>query len=177
MTSASPDTSAGTDASVSSGAAAGSGADPAELAGELRTAVSRLAYHLRTPATRSGITPTRLSALAALDKTGPCRPGDLATRLGIKAASMSRLAEILQSAGWARRTPDPDDQRAYLLALTDQGRDTLAALRREGTSSLTTDIGSLDPDQRASLAAAIPVLVALADRHLDQEGTGTDRAW
>ena len=37
-----------------------------DLAGSLRTELSRLAFHLRTPATRSGITPTRLAALAAL---------------------------------------------------------------------------------------------------------------
>jgi len=37
-----------------------------DLAGSLRTEVSRLAYHLRVPATKSGITPTRLAALAAL---------------------------------------------------------------------------------------------------------------
>ena len=35
-----------------------------ELAGSLRTEVNRLAYHLRVPATKSGITPTRLAALA-----------------------------------------------------------------------------------------------------------------
>jgi hypothetical protein len=37
-----------------------------DLAGSLRTELSRLAFHLRTPATKSGITPTRLAALAAL---------------------------------------------------------------------------------------------------------------
>ena len=37
-----------------------------DLAGSLRTELSRLAYHLRIPATKSGITPTRLAALAAL---------------------------------------------------------------------------------------------------------------
>ena len=47
-------------------AGAGESPDPVDdLAGSLRTEVSRLAYHLRVPATKSGITPTRLAALAA----------------------------------------------------------------------------------------------------------------
>jgi len=39
------------------------------LAGSLRTEINRLAYHLRRPATKSGLTPTRLAALAALAVT------------------------------------------------------------------------------------------------------------
>lgn len=144
-----------------------------ELAGGLRTAVNRLAFHLRTPATRHGITPTRLSALVALDRGGPQRPGDLGARLGISAASMSRLTEILEEGGWARRDPDAEDQRAFLLSLTDHGIATLESLRREGTSQLTDDIVALSVDEREALARALPVLVALADRHLGREAETT----
>lgn len=142
-----------------------------ELAGRLRTVTNRLAFHLRSPAARHGITPTRLAALAALAATGPRRLGDLATQLGITAASMSRLAEILQSAGWVRREPDPDDHRALRLSLTEHGVATLDSLRKEGTSRLTHDILDLTPDQRDALAAALPVLDVLADKWLDP-GTG-----
>jgi DNA-binding MarR family transcriptional regulator len=143
-----------------------------ELAGQLRTVVSRLAFHLRTPATRDGITPTRLAALAALSAIGPCRLGDLAAQLGIGAGSMSRLAEILEDSGWVRRQDDPDDHRACLVGLTDLGAGTLDRLRRESTSWLTSDLSSLSRSQRRALSEAIPVLEALADRQL---GTGVDR--
>lgn len=138
----------------------------AELAGGLRTAVNRLGFHLRTPATRHGITPTRLSALVALRKSGPQRPGDIASWLGISAASMSRLTEALEDGHWVERSADPSDRRAYLLTLTEHGVRALEELRREGTSQLTEDILSLTAQQRAALAAALPVLIALADRHL-----------
>ncbi|WP_308467401.1 MarR family winged helix-turn-helix transcriptional regulator [Rathayibacter soli] len=138
----------------------------AELAGGLRTAVNRLGFHLRTPAARSGITPTRLSALVALRKGGPQRPGDIATWLGISAASMSRLTEALEVGRWVARSPDPSDRRAYLLSLTEHGNQALDDLRREGTSQLTADILSLTQQQRTALADALPVLIALADRHL-----------
>lgn len=138
----------------------------AELAGGLRTVINRLAFHLRTPATQHGITPTRLSAMVTLYKSGPLRPGDLAGRLGISAASMSRLTEVLEDGGWVGRTADPEDRRAFLLSLTEHGTDALDGLRREGTSRLSDGITALSDEEREALAAALPVLVALADRHV-----------
>lgn len=159
------------------------GSDPAgteamelacELAGRLRTVTNRLAFHLRSPVTRQGLTPTRLAALAALATAGPRRLGDLATQLGMTAASMSRLAEILETARWVHREPDPDDHRAHRLRLTEHGATTLDGLRTEGTSRLTQDILDLTPDEREVLAAALPVLDALADKRLDAGSSAKD---
>ncbi|WP_138442904.1 MarR family winged helix-turn-helix transcriptional regulator [Sinomonas susongensis] len=139
----------------------------ASLAAGLRTAVNRLAFYLRRDAGKRDLTPSRLAALAALERGGPQRPGDLAARLGISAASMSRLTEVLETGGWVRRTPDAADRRAFLLALTDAGTVTINDVRREGTSQLAADVALLSPQERAALAAALPVLTRLADRHLD----------
>lgn len=138
----------------------------AELAGELRTVINRLAFQLRAPAMRNGITPTRLSTLAALERSGPLRPGDLAGRLGITAASMSRLCDALEDAGLVRRTPDPRDHRATRLEVTGHGTAKLAEVRRAGTQEMVEDIGELAPEDRDALAAALPVLASLADKHL-----------
>ncbi|QDP94617.1 MarR family transcriptional regulator [Microlunatus elymi] len=147
--------------------------DTAQLAGQLRTVINRLGYHLRQPATREGLTPTRLTALAALEKLGPLRPGDLAAALGVTAPSMSRLVEALTDGGWVSRQQDHHDRRAYLLALSDHGRTTLAGLRCAGTGVLSEGIAELTAAQRATLAAALPVLTELADRHLGS-GRGDD---
>ena len=65
------------------------------LAAEVRTEVARLAYHLRTPATRSGITPTRLAALAAVARhPDGLRQGDLAELMNVTPPSMTRLATL-----------------------------------------------------------------------------------
>jgi DNA-binding MarR family transcriptional regulator len=144
-----------------------SGKPPAEVAGELRTVISRLAFLLRKPATRHGITPTRLSAMVALHMSGPLRPGDLADKLGISGASMSRLTQTLEAGQWVNRSPDPEDRRACLIGITNQGIVALENLRREGTSQLTDDILALTDDQREALINALPALTALADRHLD----------
>ena len=138
------------------------------LAGEVRTEVSRLAYHLRTPATRSGITPTRLTALSALTRYPEgVRQGDLAELMNISAPSMTRLVEILDEAGWVERRRDPEDQRCLLIVLSPVGRKTLDTLRDESASQLSEELADLTPDERATLAAAVPVLRKLADRHLD----------
>lgn len=138
-----------------------------ELAGDLRSVVNRLAYLLRTPASREGITPTKLTAMATLSHLGPLRQGDLAARLGITAASMSRLAEALEEGRWVNRTPDPEDGRACDLSLTAHGVEALEDLRRENTSDLADTIGALTDEQRAALDAALPVLTSLADSHRD----------
>lgn len=143
-------------------------AELAGLAGEVRTEISRLAYHLRTPATRSGITPTRLAALSALAfHRGGMRQGELADLMGVSAPSMTRLVEVLCEAGWIERTRDPEDQRALLIVLSAVGEKTLETLRSESASALSAELAELDDDERVALAAAVPVLRKLADRHLD----------
>ncbi|HET9842630.1 MAG TPA: MarR family transcriptional regulator [Nocardioides sp.] len=138
------------------------------LAGEVRTEVGRLAYHLRRPATRSGITPSRLAALSALAHyPDGVRQGDLAELMNMSAPSMTRLVEILEEAGWVERRRDPADQRCLLLVLSSVGRKTVEALRDEAATELSAELAELTADERAALAAAVPVLRKLADRHLD----------
>jgi DNA-binding MarR family transcriptional regulator len=140
----------------------------AGLAGDVRTEVGRLAYHLRTPATRSGITPTRLAALSALTRYPQgVRQGDLAELMNMSAPSMTRLVEILEEAGWVERRRDATDQRCLLLVLSPVGRKTVETLRDEAATQLSEELADLTTQERAALAAAVPVLRKLADRHLD----------
>lgn len=139
-----------------------------ELAGGLRTEVSRLAYHLRKPAALSGVTPTRLAALSALARHPEgCRAGDLATEMGVSPASMSRLIDIMTSAAWAERRRDDVDARATILTLTPAGAELLEGLRRESTSWLSEHLDGLGDRERAVLVEAVPILRALADAGLE----------
>lgn len=148
------------------------GADLTGLAAEVRTEVARLAYHLRRPATRSGITPTRLAALAALARhPDGLRQGDLAELMNISAPSMTRLVEIMSEAGWVERSRDPGDGRALVLVLSPVGRKTLETLRQETTSALSGELAELSVDELAALEAALPVLRKLADRHVEPPRT------
>ena len=138
------------------------------LAADVRTEIARLAYHLRTPATRSGITPTRLAALSALARYPEgLRQGDLAELMNVSAPSMTRLVEIMYEAGWVQRERDPDDQRALLLVISPVGQKTLETLRSESASVLSAELADLTEAERATLEAAVPVLRKLADRHVE----------
>jgi len=143
--------------------------DPADrLAVGVRNVVVRLAYSLRSAATRDGVTPTRLTALGILERRGPMRPGDLAARLNITAASMSRLTEALELGKWVERAPDPDDKRACLLSLSAHGKTALETLRRENAEELAARIRDLPAADREALSAALPALVRLTERLFDQ---------
>lgn len=68
--------------------------------------------------------------LAHLRDEGPLRLSGLADRLCLDASTVSRQVPALERAGWLVREADPDDRRAQLLRLTDEGRSTLDERRR-----------------------------------------------
>ncbi|MCQ8187136.1 MarR family winged helix-turn-helix transcriptional regulator [Streptomyces rugosispiralis] len=137
--------------------------DSAELAERLRTALQHLLPALRSARGEHGdLTPSRQAALAALAAHGSMRISTLATRLGIALPTTSRMVELLDAAGWIERTPDPEDRRASLIALTDIGRELLRAARREAAARLATRIDALSPEERQTLSAALPALESLA---------------
>jgi DNA-binding MarR family transcriptional regulator len=143
--------------------------DPAiELAVGVRNVVARLSYSLRSVATRDGVTPTRLTAMGILERRGPMRPGDLAARLNITAASMSRLTEALEQGEWVDRAADPDDRRACLLSLSDHGRTALESLREENAQELAAQIRELSESDREAVQRALPVLARLTERLFDK---------
>lgn len=76
---------------------------------------------------------------------------------------MTRLIGTMLDAGLITRGPDPSDARGALVALAPAGVAALAAVRRERTSLLVQRLGTLTPDQRAALQAALPALEALLE--------------
>ena len=132
-------------------------------AARLRRAALRLAYGLRAPATRYGLTPSRLAALVILGKQGPMRIGDVARELNIAVPSASRLLDVLAESGFVERRDDPTDRRAFLVSLTADGARILEDVRAEGIQELAGHLASLTAAQGAAVEAALPALEALAD--------------
>jgi DNA-binding MarR family transcriptional regulator len=150
-------------ADIQAGPAAEASAQPAPGidAARLRVAVLRLARRLRKH-DLAGLTPSQLSTLATVGKSGPVRLGDLAAAERIAPSTLTRLINVLESLGYVRRVADTGDARAYLVSLTDPGRDALERIKDEATSLLTDILTTLPPDQLAALAAALPALEQLA---------------
>jgi DNA-binding MarR family transcriptional regulator len=153
--------------SASTGANPGESGSPAAEgqraidAARLRVAVLRLSRRLRKH-DLAGLTPSQLSTLSSVGKTGPVRLGDLAAAERIAPSTLTRLVNVLEDRGYLVRTPAPEDARAYLVTVTDSGKDVLERIRDEATSMLTDILKTLTPDQLAALETALPALEQLA---------------
>lgn len=130
-------------------------------AARLRVAVLRLSRRLRKH-DMAGLTPSQLSTLASVARSGPVRLGDLAAAERIAPSTLTRLVNVLEGLGYLQREPAPDDARAYLVTVTGQGREALERIRQEATRMLTDILLTLPVDQQHALAAALPVLEELA---------------
>ena len=67
-----------------------------------------------------------LMVLHALSLGEPMRLSDVAIAVCLDLSTVSRHVRALQEGGYVRRTEDPHDRRASLLALTDEGHAVLA---------------------------------------------------
>ena len=148
---------------------------PDDLATRLYVVVGRLVRTLRRTGS-ADISPGALSALASLSRGGSCRLGDLATREGVAAPTMTRIVAVLEDGGLVRRAPDPDDKRAVLVDATDAGRELVQGESFARSSALRRRMAALSAGDRAALEAAVPVLEALArDEPLSGRGAAASR--
>jgi len=132
------------------------------LAADLRLAVGRLARKLRQ-VQLGGLSSSQVSALASVERLGPVRLGDLAAAEGVTGPTLTKIVAHLETIGLVTRAADEADRRAARITLTADGRERLVRIRSDRDAFLEQRLGALDPDARASLAAALPVLRALAD--------------
>lgn len=76
------------------------------------------------------------AVLSRAFEEGPSRLSDLAAVLGVDVSTLSRQVQRLATAGFLRRTTDPDDGRAARLVLTAEGKRTVDKLRQARLRSL-----------------------------------------
>jgi DNA-binding MarR family transcriptional regulator len=132
------------------------------LASALRLSVMRLARRMRAERADTSLTLTQLAALATVERLGPLTPGELATAERVQPPSMTRVVASLQDAGLLARAPHPTDGRQVLLSVTADGAALLREDRRRREAWLAQRLADLDPDERALLRAAVPLLDRLA---------------
>src|SRR3954452_2499331 len=107
---------------------------------------------------RHDLSRTAVSVLAALSDHGPMRITALAAAESVAQPSMTTLVARLERDGLAERSPDPTDARAVLVRVTEAGRERLARLRTARAAAVDARLVALDPEGRAALEAALPVL-------------------
>ncbi len=95
--------------------------------------------------------------------------GELATRHGVTASTMSRSVDILVRRGWVSRMSDPADRRQVILELTDGGRAAHAEMDQRAEDALTVLIEELDDYERDKLFAGMEVLHTLLEHKRAEE--------
>jgi len=69
----------------------------------------------------TGITPDEWAVLSSIGYQGRVSPSELAGGLRVPPTTISRYVAGFVESGLARRIPNPEDGRSYLLELTDDG--------------------------------------------------------
>jgi DNA-binding MarR family transcriptional regulator len=70
-----------------------------------------------------GINRTDARCLDVIDRAGQLSAGGLAEGASLTTGAVTAVVDRLQSKGYVRRVPDPNDRRRVLLELTDLARD------------------------------------------------------
>lgn len=133
-----------------------------DLAPQLRVAVTRLFRRLRQQSV-AGLSPAQLSALATVSRQGSPTLGELAVAEQVQPPTVTRLVAALEEQGLVARQADPADRRICRVTVTSEGRRALARTRSMRTSFLAAHLEQLPEAERRALAAALPVLLALAE--------------
>jgi len=89
------------------------------------------------------------------------RPGVLADALGLEASSLVRVVDLLIENGLIERREDPQDRRAKILQLTDDGR-TRAAQMEEALIPFRRSVFA--GFEQADIATCLRVLTAIQSR-------------
>ncbi|HUQ62454.1 MAG TPA: MarR family transcriptional regulator [Acidimicrobiales bacterium] len=134
----------------------------AELAARLRLAVNRLARRLRQHAD-ADISPSQLSALATLARSGPLTVGELSSAERVKPPTMTRVVASLEEVGLVTRTIDPEDRRVAHVATTPTGDKLIARSRSRKDAYLAARLHSLSAEDRTALDHAATLLEGMLE--------------
>jgi DNA-binding MarR family transcriptional regulator len=104
------------------------------------------------------------AVLGRLDREGTKSIGDLAVAERVRPQSMTQTISDLEADGLIARRADPSDGRRMLVELTEQGRRTLEADRRQREGWLARAIADdLSTKEQQVLAQALDLLRRLSD--------------
>src|SRR3954453_21553257 len=135
----------------------------AGLASALRACVARLSRRLRSErAPNNELSAGALSVRGALSRNGECTVGELAALERVQPPSMTRTVNCLVDGGYVVRRKSETDGRQVVVALSEQGKQTLANDRRRRDAWLAQRLRELTPQERSVLREAAPLIERLA---------------
>lgn len=115
-----------------------------------------------------------VAILRVLAEQGPARSGAIACELGIGPSAVSRQVAALAEADLVERRPDPEDGRAELISLAEEGRHRLEALRRAFVERLQSQFQDWDEARLAEVGVLLDDLAdLLVSAFADPQGAET----
>ena len=135
-----------------------------ELASRIRSSVARLSRRLRQEGmVNEEATPSQLTALATLFRTGPMTLGELAAAERVKPPTMTRIVAALEERGLVRREASSLDGRVVHVVVTPDGRRAHEDYRKRRDAWLRAKLARLSAPERLALAHAADIIDRLAE--------------
>ena len=134
----------------------------ARLAAGLRLVVMRLSRRLRQQS-EGEVTPSQLSALSSVDRLGPLTLGELAAAEQVQPPSMTKIVAGLEGHGFVTRAVDEKDRRIVRVRISEEGRRFVARSRTRKNAYLAGRLSQFEPEERALIEQALPLLERLVD--------------
>jgi len=128
-----------------------------ELVSGLRLTAMRLSRRLRRES-GDDITPSQLAILATVERHGPLTLGGIAAVEGVQPPTVTRIVSWLEGEGLVKRAASTEDKRAKVVTVTTKGNQRLERIRSNRNAWLACRLDALTPEERATVAAALPVL-------------------
>nr|WP_230417244.1 MarR family transcriptional regulator [Micromonospora tarapacensis] len=119
--------------------------------------------------TAHGLSRPRASVVWLVHRNGPQTQRALARAIGVTARNVTALVDGLEQSGFVRRVAHPEDRRALLVQLTDQGRSVTARLAAEYERHSAYLFAGLPDEQVRQFVASMDLVMG----RLAQVATGT----
>jgi DNA-binding MarR family transcriptional regulator len=100
---------------------------------------------------------SRYEPMRVIERRGSCRVNDIATELVITVGGTSKLIDRIETSGYCRRRPNPEDGRSSIVELTPSGKRLVAkaALEDELSARLGTALSPRKLNQFAAVLGAL----------------------
>jgi DNA-binding MarR family transcriptional regulator len=101
------------------------------------------------------LSPVAYSMLMALHDSGPRRASDLVDQFSIDKGAVSRQVQALLELDLIERTPDPEDRRAAILAITEEGQRRLKKVMQTRRAEVRERLAGWDTDELSDFVTAL----------------------
>ncbi len=131
-------------------------------AATLRRGTIRLGRRMRAARVDTALSSDKIAVLGHRHRDGPMRPGAIAAAERRQPQSLTRVFAELERDGLVVRTTSPDDRRAAVLGLTEDGRRALGADMAERDAWLARALVDLTPAEARLLRIASELMERIA---------------